>query len=96
LLVVDGQLHGDAGQLVEVVRRIGVVVLLVFEIEVAHRVAMHTVESQQNHDREVGNKNRGIKEIPVIKPFEGLVAVLHFEVMAQAVLGCKCHKCGCP
>ena len=62
LLVEDGQLHGDAGQLVEVAGRVGVVVLAVLEVEVAQRVAVDAVDGQHDHDREIGEQQRRVEE----------------------------------
>ena len=86
LLVEDGQLDGDRGQLVEVPGRVGVVVLPVLEVLVAHRVAVDAVEGEENHHREVGQQHAGVEEVPVVEALEGLVGVLHFEVMAEAAL----------
>ena len=86
LLVEDGQLHGDLRQLVKMARRIGVVVLAVLEVEIAHRVAVDAVDRQHNHDREVGQQQSQVEPVPVVKSLEGLVGVLHLQVVAQPVL----------
>ena len=93
LLVEDRQLDRDARQLREMPRRVGVVVLLVLEVLITHRVAVHAVEGKQNHHREIRQQHAGVEEIPVVKALEGLVGVLHFEVVAQAVLRGEGEEC---
>ena len=44
------------GQLVEVAGRVGVVVLAVLEVVVAHGIAVNAVEGQHDHDGEVGKQ----------------------------------------
>jgi len=44
LLVENGQLHGHPRQLLEVLRRLGIVVLAVPVIDVAHGVAMNAIK----------------------------------------------------
>ena len=50
---------------------------------------MDAVKRQPDHDREVGQQQGGVEQIPVVEPLEGLVRILHFEVVAEAVLGRK-------
>ncbi len=92
LLIEDGQLDRDGGQFVEVAGRVGVVVLAVLEVLVRHGVAMDAVEGEQDHHREVGQQHGGVKDVPVVEPLEGLVGVLHFEVVAESALRRKGQK----
>ncbi len=86
LLVEDGQLDRDPRQLFEVLGRIGVVVLAVFEIEIAERVAVHAVDRQHDHHEEVGNQQRRVKPIPVVAHRGERVAEQHLHLVAEAVL----------
>ena len=58
LLVEDGQLNRDPGQFVKVPGRVGIVVLAVFEVVIAERVAMDAVDRQHDHHREIGQQQR--------------------------------------
>jgi hypothetical protein len=72
-----------------VARRIGIVILPVLEIEIAQRIAMDAIEGEDEHHGEIGEQDRRIKPIPVVEPLEGLVSILHFQVVEQAVMGRK-------
>jgi len=89
LLVVDGQLHGDAGQFREMAKGGGIVVFPVLEIDIDELVTVHTVNGQNEHHSEIWKEQRQIKGVPAIEALECLVGVLHFEKVAQAVLGCE-------
>ena len=89
LLVEDGQLDGDAGQLVEMPRRIGIVVLAVLEVVVAHGVAVNAIERQHDHDREVGQQHRRIEPVPVMRHLGEGVVQHRLQIVAQAVLRSK-------
>ena len=95
LLVEDGQLHRHHGQLVELPGRAGIVILLVFEVPVAQRVAVHAVKGQHDHHREVGKQHRGVEKIPVVEAGEGLIGLL-LEVVAQRVRGEEVNDSGRP
>ena len=87
LLIEHGQLDGDAGKLVEVADGIRVVVLFVFEVLVAHRIAVNAIDGQDDHDEEVGDEQREVKPVPLVKAVEGLVRVLlGADEMAEAVV----------
>ena len=76
--------------------RIGVVVLAVLEVEVAHRVAVNAIKRQHDHHREIGQQHHRIKPVPVVKALEGLIPVLHFQVVAEPVLRGEHHMHGYP
>jgi len=86
LLVVDGQLHGDARQFGEVASRLRIVVLLVLEIEVDQCIAVNAVDRKEDHDRKVGEQQRCIETVPAVEALEGLVGVLRLEEVAPAGL----------
>jgi hypothetical protein len=49
---------------------------------------VNAIDRQKNHDREIRQQQRRVKEIPVVESLEGLIGVLHrLQVVAQAVLG---------
>jgi hypothetical protein len=88
LLVEDGELDGDAWQLIEKAGRCAGCILAVLEVEVAEGVAVDTVDGEQNHDGEVGQQDSGVEGVPVIEVLEGGIGVLHgLDVMAKAVVG---------
>ena len=57
-----------------------------FEEVVAHRVAVDAVHRQHEHHQEVGEKERRIEGVPVVQAPEGLVGVLHLQVVLEALL----------
>jgi hypothetical protein len=96
LLIVHGELDGDAGQLREVLGRIGIVVFAVLEIEVDERVAVQAVDGEQDHDGEVRDEERGVKGVPAIEVVEGGVCPLVAPVMeglGEAVLWREGYGC---
>jgi hypothetical protein len=44
---------------------------------------MNAVDGQEDHDGEVGNEQRGVKAVPLVKAAEGLVCRLRPEKMAK-------------
>src|SRR5208283_1305574 len=86
LLVEDGQLDGDGGKLEKMAWRIGFVVLAELEVVVAHGIAVNSVDGEKDHHHEIRNQHAGIEEVPVVEPPEGLVGVLHLEVVAETTL----------
>jgi len=66
----------------------------VLEIEVAERIAVNAIHRQHEHHGEVGNEQGQIEVVPMVKTAEGLVGILHFEVMAEAGLRRERQVCG--
>jgi hypothetical protein len=64
LLVVHGQLDGDARQFFEVGGRVGLVILAVLVVEVDERIAMDAVDGEDDHDGEIGDQERGVEGVP--------------------------------
>ena len=95
LLVEDGQLHGHARQLREVLRGVRMVVLLEFVVVVAHGVTMNAVVREGDHHREVRQQHRQIKPVPVVKSLERLlIGILHLQCVEQAAMRRKGQICG--
>ncbi len=86
LLIEDRQLHRHQRQIVKVHRRVRVVVFAVLVVDVAECVAVHAIEGEHNHYCEVGKQQRQVEPVPVVEPFEGLVRVLHLQVVAKPIL----------
>src|ERR1700732_794613 len=89
LLIKDRQLHGDAGQIIELemsrwFRRL---VLFVLVIKIDHPVALRTVRRQDDQDDEIGNQKRQIKGIDLVEPLKSLVQKMLAKVGYQALGG---------
>jgi hypothetical protein len=85
-------LDSDQRQLVKVQRRMWIVILAELEIVVRHRVAVKAVKREHEHHREVRQKHQRVKEVPVVKPFESLVRVLHSQVVVEGAFRSKSKK----
>ncbi len=87
LFVVHGKLYGDAGQLGKVLRRLGIVVLSIFEVGPGELVAVHTINGEQNHDRKVWDQQRGVEGVERVEAAKGYVGILRVEEVHEPVLG---------
>jgi hypothetical protein len=76
--------------------RVGIVVLLLFEIEVAHRVAMNAIERQDDHHSKVGDEHRQIEPVPVMGHRGERVIKQHPYLVAYAELRSEEQKRGEP
>ena len=86
LLIEDRQLNRDPGQFLEMLDRVGVVVLPVFEVEIARAVTMHAVDRQHDHHEEIGNQKRRVKPIPIVAHRGERVGEQYLHLVAEAVL----------
>src|SRR6266852_19421 len=89
LLVKDRQLYGDARQIIELemsrwFRRL---VLLVLVIKIDHPVAVRAIRSQDDQDDEIGDQQRQIKGIDLVKPLKSFVQKMLAKVGHQAFGG---------
>ncbi len=89
LLVEDGELDGDEGELAfgEPCGRLAPPggFLLIPHVEPDELVAMDSVEGEDDHDDEVGNQHRRVEGVPVVEALEGLVEVVRLEVVTEAL-----------
>ena len=89
LLVEDGELDGDEGELAfgKARGRLAPLggFLLVPHVEPDELVAMDSVEGEDDHDDEVGNQHRRVEGVPMVEAFEGLVEVVGAEVVTEAL-----------
>ena len=87
LLVEDGELDGDAGQLLEMRRRLVRGILAVAVVEPDQRVAVEAVEGEDDHHGEIGGQQRRVEreKLPVVEVLEGVVAVVGAQVVAEVV-----------
>ena len=81
LLVVDGQLNGDARQLVEAVGRLSGGIAAIFEVGIDELVAMHAEEGKRQHHQEVGNEQREVEGIPAIQVLVRRVRVVRLQIL---------------
>src|SRR6267378_2377799 len=62
-------------------------ILLVLVIKIDHPVAVRAVRCQDDQDDEIGNQQRQIKSIDLVKPLESLVQKMLAKVGHQALGG---------
>ena len=93
LLVIDGKLHGDVRQIGEAPQRLFGCVLLMLVVQIDQLVTVHAIEGEDHHYDEVGDQQRGIKRVPFVQMFEGAIAVVGAEVVADTMLR-KQPDCG--
>ncbi len=84
LFVKDRQLHGDPRQVVEMSQRFRRLVLFVLVIKIDQPVAVRAVGRQDEQHDEIGNQQRQIKGIDLIKPLESLVQKMLAKVGQHA------------
>src|SRR5580658_559483 len=76
--------------------RIAFIVLAVLEVEVTHRITVDAIDGQNNHDCEVGQQQRSVKEIPVVKALKSPVGFLEsLKVMPKPSLRSE-NQVHCP
>ena len=61
-------------------------ILPVSVIAVNELVAMDAVKGKDDHYDEIGNQQRGVKRVPVVQVFEGLIRIVGSEIMLQPML----------
>ena len=85
LLVIDGQLDGDEGQVVfgEGKGRLLRVRLVAFiaVVEPDELIAVNAVESEDDHHHEIGDKQADIEGVPAIDVAEGVVSVMRLPIV---------------
>jgi len=90
LLVIDGELDGDEGELIVGEARgrfFGVGgFALVAVVEPDELIAMDAVEGKDHHDDEVGNEEADVEGVPAVVAFKGAVGVMGLPVVCEAVL----------
>ena len=90
LLVIDGELDGDEGELVfgeargRLVRVRGLALVAVVEPD--ELVAMDAVEGEDDHHDEVRDEQADVEGVPAVVAAEGAVGVVGLPIVAEAVL----------
>ncbi len=92
LLIEDGQLHGDARQLLEVGRRVGGAVFLVLVIQINQNIAVHAVAGEQDQHNEIRNQQRAIECVRVVKALKSLIQQMLAEIGPNALGGSPCGQ----
>src|ERR1039458_1361965 len=87
LLVKNGQLHGDARQVVEARRGLRSLVLFVLVIKIDQPVAVRSVRRQNDEHDEIGNQQRQVKRIDLVETLESLVQKMLAKIRPQALGG---------
>ena len=87
LLIEDRQLYGDARQIAKWLAGSVVRFFSLLVIKIDQHVAVHAVRSQQNENDEVGNQQRQVEAVGLVKSLESGVEKVLADVLPNAVLG---------
>ena len=85
LLVENRQLNGDPGQFGEVRRWVSHFVLAVLVVQVNQLIPVHAVKRQQYQHDEIGNQQRHVEGVGVIKALKCRIQKMRSHVVAQAM-----------